>query len=132
MEDERFAFWARPILLVVLLALIGGFAVLFGGCGASAGQVLRGGAAALADVAECAPAEYGAVETALRSGGSSWIGVVLEAIHCIPKVVHDIQAATATADASGEVAPPGLSRGARRRMAVAVAMHAVCSERWKR
>lgn len=75
------------------------------------------------DLAECALDDQTLVETAIRSGGTAWIGAILGAVQCLPKVIADIRAAEAapavTADASGTVPAPKLSKGAKRRLLVA-------------
>ena len=45
-----------------------------------------------ADAFGCAPAEYGAVRSAIDSGGPSWISVVTSLLPCVPAVVRDFEA----------------------------------------
>lgn len=114
----------RTVLALVVVCTWGWLAAFTAadlGCSpATAGRVARTAVSVGVDLAECAPAEFGAVKDALTLGGASWLSVLVELVHCVPAVVRDIEHATMTADASDQgVVVHGLSKNARRRIRVA-------------
>ena len=107
----------RAVMLRMIVGLL--FVSPSAGCGATARQVVRGIVTGVVDLAECAPEEYASVQGAILHGGVDWLGAILGAAGCVQKVIRDVTLATKVADASGEVQPLVISKGARKRMRVA-------------